>query len=720
MADMIEVARTYRDNHHWVPLRLVGKKPKGDEWQKRTLQDPVPEFKTGDNIGVLLGAPSGDMVRLDADFPVIPTVAARLFPVSMTFGRSSSPRSGRLLICKGLKSTDFKLPDSMKDDARLPLHDDKPGLVVFQILSTGKQTVVPPSVHLASGEQVVWEIEAPLAELDAKVLLGRVGVEAFCMAVRQFWPARGTRNEAAMAMARVLLEALDGTGTDEQRIALVDDLVEAVAMAGGDGEASRDGKRRAVATLAKMNAGEETTGMTRLLELLELPEGVAKLFRKWLGITKTWGAPDWRERRTNGAPLASFHNAILAINALGVTCSFDTFHNKLLFGDTGEKEKHAVEFMLGEVNDNGIIALRQLLSDRFGFDLGEKHVRDAVISLGNQNHFNPIADLLAEAEANWDGVERLDRMAVDYFNCADTPFNRAAVRKWMIAGVARVRNPGCKFDNMLVLESVEGYFKSTAFLVLACGEENFSDESIIGRNSREVQEQLASVWIHENAELTGMTKADAIVVKAFASRTTDRARPAYGHFQKEQKRHSVEAGTTNSSEYLASQDGNRRIWPMCVLKSIDIGKLQRDVLLLWGEAAHYQSKRESLTIDESLWNAAGVEQEARRVKDPWENILADIPVTVEIKEWNDDLKAFSVTEHEIVHHIDNQERVASHDLLTYVLETKIERQTPYHGQRVATVMKLLGWQRASNGNVTIAGKQVKGYFRWVKSVADDD
>jgi Family of unknown function (DUF5906) len=303
-------ATTYRDNHHWVPLRLRGddgKNPKimGEGWQKRTLSDPVPKFETGDNIGVLLGPPSGDLVRLDPDYPSIPDVTRALFPEpSLKFGRKSSPGSGRLLTCR-IKTMDFNLPEAVEGDPRLPLHNKKPSLIVFQILSTGKQTVVPPSWHWEKKENVVWEDDAsPLLKLESKELIRRVGIEAFCMAVRQFWPAVGKRNEAAMALARVLLEALPDDD-DERRIALVDTLVLAVAMAGGDGEASSDGKERAEATLTKMRAGEETTGMPRLIELLELPEGsekkVIKTFRKWLNLKKSpWTPP------AGGASLEDF------------------------------------------------------------------------------------------------------------------------------------------------------------------------------------------------------------------------------------------------------------------------------------------------------------------------------------------------------------------------------------------------------------------------------
>jgi predicted P-loop ATPase len=429
------------------------------------------------------------------------------------------------------------------------------------------------------------------------------------------------------------------------------------------------------------------------------------------------GQPDWREQRANGSPLPSMHNARLAILALSITCSYDTFHNKMTFGYDDEKTKHVIESVLGEVTDNGIIALRQILSDQFGFDLTDKHVIDAVKSIALEHCFDPVADMLDEAEANWDGKKRLDMMAVNNFNCENTKLNKTCIRKMMIAGVARVRQPGCKFDNITVLESEEGYNKSSAWQVLA-GKENFSDEKIIGKDSREVQEQLAEVWIHENADLAGMKKADVETVKTFASRTEDRARPAFGHFLKKQKRHSIEVGTTNSDEYLASQTGNRRFWSMKVLKMIDLDKLQKDRLQLWGEAAHHESEGESLVLDEKLWGDAAAMQEERRVKDPWEDVLAEIPREIDFDFF--EFGHHASKEIKIIHRYapDNdwtEERVASSDLLTYVLKVPIGQQETRHTMKLASTMKHLGWHRYSGGQVTINNKQVKGYFRMVKN-----
>jgi predicted P-loop ATPase len=380
-----------------------------------------------------------------------------------------------------------------------------------------------------------------------------------------------------------------------------------------------------------------------------------------------------------------------------------------LFGFRQDSARHAIEHVVGEVTDNGIIALRQLMSDTFGFDLTDKHTRDAVISLALEHCFNPVVDMLAETEANWDGVKRLDRMAADYFNCEDKKLNAAFVRKMMIAAVARARNPGCKFDTILVLESEEGFNKSTALRVLA-GDENFSDESVIGKNSREVQEQLAEIWIHENADLAGMRKAEVETVKAYASRMVDIARPAYGHFPKKQKRHSIEVGTTNSDRYLQSQTGNRRFWPVQVLKSIDIAKLKRDRLQLWGEAARYQSQGESLVLDEALWGAAADEQEARRVTDPWEDILRNMPALSTYGYWKDGARHEGTRT--IIYHDRDEEKVIAAHVLEYVLGIQPGSQTTQHSMRLSTVMKKVGWERAKNGYLSIPGiGREKGYYR---------
>jgi hypothetical protein len=193
VAGLTAAAGEYRDNHHFVPLQLQGKDPTimGKGWHKRTLESPLPNFQDGDNIGFLLGEPSGWVVRIDPDFATVPWVVNILYPeATATFGRASAPCSGRLYVCEGQKSKDFRLPNSMKNDPRLPIHDGKPGLVVLQILSNGKQTMSPPSVHPVVGEAIVWESSHKPAKLSADELNRRASIEAFLMVVlraRNVW-----------------------------------------------------------------------------------------------------------------------------------------------------------------------------------------------------------------------------------------------------------------------------------------------------------------------------------------------------------------------------------------------------------------------------------------------------------------------------------------------------------------------------------------------------
>jgi hypothetical protein len=405
---------------------------------------------------------------------------------------------------------------------------------------------------------------------------------------------------------------------------------------------------------------------------------------------------NWREQTAEGAPIKSMHNAILAMNAIGIDCSYDKFHNKLLVGFKGDDVQHEITAVLGEVTDPTIIRLRKIMSDRFGFDLEDKATRDAINSEAFDHCFNPMADMLDKAEALWiaDGSKpRLDRFGPEYLNTEDTPLNRATCKLHMIAGIRRVRWPGCKKDEILVLESDEGWNKSSAIRILA-GDENFSDEKVFGLRGREVQEQLSEIWFHESADLGGLSKAHVDDVKAFASRQVDIARAAFGHFLTKQSRHSIEWGTTNRSEYLQSQEGNRRFWVNRVLKMIDLEKLKADRMMLLGEAANCETRGVSHVLDKALWPDAAEAQEERRVKDPWEDILEHLP------------KA-------IVHIEGGEERVSSSDLLRVVIDLKVSDQTPAHAMRLAGAMRRAGWQRHPNGYVTIGKVRQKGFFRWV-------
>ncbi len=395
---------------------------------------------------------------------------------------------------------------------------------------------------------------------------------------------------------------------------------------------------------------------------------------------------EWADTYKSGLPRPTLSNTLIAIVRAGVHCSEDTFHNHIWLGRSDASAPGEVAPpWAGPMTDSALRALRvALIGCCSGTDFGEKNVIDAVMVLAREQRYDPIVNMLAEAQGRWDGQQRLGdaEFIEELFGCEGDDHNLEVMclRKTLIAAVRRARSPGCKFDTIPVLEGKEGVGKSSAWAILA-GEGNFSDERIIGANSREVQEHLAGVWIHENADLAGMRKAEVEVVKTFASRVEDRARPAYGRLLVSQPRRSIEVGTTNNERYLQSQTGNRRFWPIKIVRRIDLSLLRKHRLQLWGEAAHYEAAGEELTLPEELWADAEMAQEDRRVEHPWEELLENLQV---IGAGPDPLNLA------VVKRTHTTDYVSSADIFSKVLGVQ-RGEWQRHGRALADAMRVLGW-----------------------------
>jgi predicted P-loop ATPase len=275
----------------------------------------------------------------------------------------------------------------------------------------------------------------------------------------------------------------------------------------------------------------------------------------------------------------------------------------------------------------------------------------------------------------------------------NTELNRTIGQLVLVAAVRRVRKPGSKFDQIVVLEGVEGTNKSTAIEILA-GKDNFSDQTIIGLSDERVQERLAGKWLYEIADLAGMRKADVDLVKAFASRVNDRARGAYKHFATEAARRCVFFATTNEPTYLKSQTGDRRFWPIRVNR-IDIDALRRDRDQLWAEAAQLEAQGVSIVLPEHLWSVARTEQAKRQEQDPWDDILTDVKGEV----------------HPATDREGSEERIATTTLLRACLGLEPDRVTDRDSKRLGYCIRRLGWDGPKM--MRIGGKLVKGYRRYV-------
>lgn len=266
-------------------------------------------------------------------------------------------------------------------------------------------------------------------------------------------------------------------------------------------------------------------------------------------------------------------------------------------------------------------ALRFYLERFYGINSKDR-IFDAVNVVASENRFHPVRDYLDGC--TWDGVPRVDSLLIDYLGAEDTPYTRAVTRKTLVAAVARIYKPGCKFDYMLTLRGRQGMGKSA--LIGKLGGAWYSD-TFSTMQGKEAYEQVLGVWIVEVGELAGMRKAEAETIKLYISKQTDRFRPAYGRRLQEFPRQCIFVGTTNETSFLRDTTGNRRFWVVDTPN-----KPERDmweeltpeaVRLIWAEAVELYRKGEALYLPRDLEAVARAVQADYEEENPRAGIVAD-------------------------------------------------------------------------------------------------
>jgi predicted P-loop ATPase len=307
-----------------------------------------------------------------------------------------------------------------------------------------------------------------------------------------------------------------------------------------------------------------------------------------------------------GHPYNNQWNIEVAIRKLNVRLRYDEFSgDEIVEGLTGCGPRF---------DDVALVNLRLKIDSTWHFLPGRDLFRDVTSNIARRNGFHPVRDYLSSIA--WDQEPRIERWLIDYAGAPDTPYVRAVSRIVLVAACRRVRQPGAKYDEMLILETpLQGTEKSTALRILAFNDDWFTDDLPLGSDTRRFMESTAGKWIVEAGELKGMGRGDVSALKACLSRQRDEARMAYGHKNARVLRQFVIIGTTNETEgYLRDATGNRRFWPVRI-ERFDLARLRADRDQLWAEAAEAESLGESIRLDPRLYEAASLEQEARLTGD---------------------------------------------------------------------------------------------------------
>ena len=243
----------------------------------------------------------------------------------------------------------------------------------------------------------------------------------------------------------------------------------------------------------------------------------------------------------------------------------------------------------------------------------------------------------------WDGTPRIDRWLIDCANAEDSSYVRSASRAILVAAVRRARQPGCRFDQMPVLDGPQGCGKSAALRVLAVEDEWFADAlPPLNGDARTIIEATAGKWIVEAGEIQHILQGDqaaeedtevekpddatdgdeadeakddededdggeeslpsAAALKVFLSRQADEARMPYQRERTCVPRQFVVVGTTTAAPFLNDMSGQRRILPIHVGR-FDLVRLAEVRDQLWAEAATAEASGESICLDATALNA---------------------------------------------------------------------------------------------------------------------
>lgn len=257
--------------------------------------------------------------------------------------------------------------------------------------------------------------------------------------------------------------------------------------------------------------------------------------------------------------------------------------------------------------------------------------------VADDRRFHPIRDYL-DSLPPWDGECRVESLFIRCLEADDTEYVRTVTRRLFAAAVARVYQPGIKFDCLTVIDGAQGIGKSTLLKELV-GDEYYSETlSLTDMDDKTGAEKLQGYWVIEIGELAGMKKADVEKVKGFLSTTDDKYRPSYGRVVESHPRQCVVIATVNGERgYLRDITGNRRFWIIkCRQKEQarkwSFTKEERDQI--WAEAVALWRSGEKLYLEDTELPAAEALQREAMELDERQGIVEEYLNTLLPDNWD--------------------------------------------------------------------------------------
>lgn len=365
---------------------------------------------------------------------------------------------------------------------------------------------------------------------------------------------------------------------------------------------------------------------------------------------------EWNlDRNSQGMPHPNLNNAVTILERdpmLKGRVWFDVFLNRMLTtGTDGPRE-----WTDADVINLAIDIQRRHRITRMGVDTA----KSAVLGVAKKNVRNCVKDWLDTLK--WDGVARIDHFFEDNFGAEGTNYVRAASKNFWLSMTARVYDPGCKVDNMIIIEGPQGVGKSLALRTIAG--EWFAEQHESATNPKAFLEIIQGVLLTEISEMDAFSRAEVSRVKQIISSQIDRYRDSYGYYATAHKRQGIFVGTTNTDDWNRDDTGARRFWPIRARGTVDIANIKENRLQYFAEAVQRTRGHEP------WWIMPREETE----KEQADRFVSDI--------WQDDVEVYLAG---------RPETVTVGDIFEECLKITIGHRTKRDEMRVASVLRHVGW-----------------------------
>lgn len=418
----------------------------------------------------------------------------------------------------------------------------------------------------------------------------------------------------------------------------------------------------------------------------------------------------------------SIHNAVLILEndvRLKNCFGYDEFSQRKVIRDNLPWRKVTIDHQY--LKDEDEAALRLYLERSYGLT-SRMAISDALDTHIFKHSYHPIREYLTPLE--WDGKPRLDALLVKYMGAENTAYIRAITRKTLTAAVARIFQPGVKFDYVLTMAGEEGKGKST--LIRKLGGLWFSDNLDTVEGTR-AMEQIQGKWLIEMGEMKALKRAEVYSIKSFVSKQEDEYRPAYGKNKIYARRQCIFFTTTNEVEFLRGADGNRRFW----IVDVHGGRAEADILSdkalaeaeraqIWAEAKHYYETGENLFLDEELETIARDHQKTHGLQDDRLGIIQEyldmkVPFSWETmsamdrKIWIDGNPEDPMREPAMK----ERDRVCITEIWVEALRLMIKDLTPFNARPIHDLLRYIpGWFEYKKGKLRFGSYGVqKAYLK---------